>query len=150
MNLPPVTVADDNGVAIEIAPEELPGGIRPSLAKLGFEFHWFSDERLVCGLDIRTAGPRRFITDAVHERLDFSATIRAVENFRRKYPSCSGTFIENTANGAASIDLLGQRLPGINKVNATKSKYDRAMSASDELNANNWFVPHPSLAELGR
>jgi len=35
---------------------------------------------------------------------------------------------------------------GINAVEATKSKYDRAYAASDELNAGNWYLPHPQVA----
>jgi len=31
-------------------------------------------------------------------------------------------------------------------VDATKSKYDRAYAASGELNAGNWFLPHPHVA----
>jgi predicted phage terminase large subunit-like protein len=31
-------------------------------------------------------------------------------------------------------------------VSSTKSKYDRAYAASDELNAGNWYLPHPQLA----
>jgi predicted phage terminase large subunit-like protein len=34
----------------------------------------------------------------------------------------------------------------VNAVTATKSKWDRAMAASDSLNAGDWYLPHPSLA----
>jgi len=133
MSLPPVTLVDDKDAVIEIAPEELPAAFDRHLQSWDLSFTGSATSDYVCGLDIRTAGPKRFITDAVHERLDFSETVRAVENFRRKHPSCSGTFIENTANGAASIDLLEQRLPGIlghldpgEKVNPATTGIDRA------------------------
>ena len=33
-----------------------------------------------------------------------------------------------------------------NKVSPSKSKYDRAFASSDELNAGNWYLPHPQIA----
>jgi len=41
---------------------------------------------------------------------------------------------------------LQQRIPGINAVDATKSKYDRAYAASHELNSGSWYLPHPQVA----
>ena len=84
--------------------------------------------------------------DTVHERLDFSATIQAIQSFRANYPQTSGVFIENRANGAAAISTLERHIPGINKVRPSKSKYDRAFASSDELNAGNWYLPHPQIA----
>ena len=42
--------------------------------------------------------------------------------------------------------MLAQKVAGINRVNPVKSKYDRAYAASDELNAGNWYLPHPQVA----
>ena len=70
----------------------------------------------------------------------------AIERFRVMHPGVSGIFVENRANGAAAIDMLAKKVAGINKVNPVKSKYDRAYAASDELNATNWYLPHPQAA----
>jgi len=42
--------------------------------------------------------------------------------------------------GSVRRDLL------VNRVDPVKSKYDRAYAASDELNAGNWYLPHPQVA----
>ena len=44
--------------------------------------------------------------------------------FRAMHPGVSGIFVENRANGAAAIGMVKQRIPGINRVNPVKSKYD--------------------------
>ena len=59
---------------------------------------------------------------------------------------CSGTYIERTANGAAAIDALERRMTGVIGVVPVGSKESRAYAASDELNAGNWFLPHPQNA----
>jgi predicted phage terminase large subunit-like protein len=58
----------------------------------------------------------------------------------------SGVYIEQAANGAATIQTLQQRIAGIVAVSQTKSKWDRAFAASDELYAGNWYLPHPQVA----
>jgi hypothetical protein len=59
----------------------------------------------------------------VHDRLDFTQTIRAIQAFRAKYPETSGIFIESTANGAASTNTLSQQVAGGNKISPSKSKF---------------------------
>jgi len=59
----------------------------------------------------------------VHERLDFTQTIRAIQAFRAKYPETSGIFIESRANGAAAINTLSQQVAGVNKISLSKSKF---------------------------
>jgi predicted phage terminase large subunit-like protein len=100
----------------------------------------------VAALHVGTLGAKRYIIDSVHAKLDFTQTIVAIQSFRAKYPQTSGVFIENRANGAAAISTLERQIPGINKVSPSKSKYDRAFASSDELNAGNWYLPHPQLA----
>jgi predicted phage terminase large subunit-like protein len=111
---------------------------------LAFEGSEHSD--FVAGLDIATDGARRFILDSVHARLDFTGTIAVMEQFRAQHRDVSGIFVENRANGAAAINTLSQKIPGISKVDPSRSKADRAYAASDELNAGNWYLPHPQLA----
>lgn len=66
----------------------------------------------IAGLDIRTNGAKKYIVDGVHQGLDFTETIEAIERFRAMHPGCSGVFIERAANGAAAIATLTQWLPG--------------------------------------
>ena len=54
--------------------------------------------------------------------------------------------MENRANGAAAINMLAQKISGINRIDPVKSKYDRAYAGSDKLNAGNWYLPQPQVA----
>jgi predicted phage terminase large subunit-like protein len=144
--LPPVTVLNERGEVIEVAAEELPSNFNRHIQSWDLAFEGKATSDYVAGLDIRTAGAKRYIVDSVHERLDFSGTIAAIERFRAMHPGCSGSLIERAANGAAAIATLQQRIPGINAVDATRSKWDRAYATSDELNAGNWYLPHPQVA----
>jgi predicted phage terminase large subunit-like protein len=80
------------------------------------------------------------------ERLDFSKTVEAVEGFYRKNGGSNAVYIENRANGAAVINTLSPRIAGINGVTPTRSKQDRVWAAAAQLNAGDWFLPHPQNA----
>jgi phage terminase large subunit-like protein len=86
----------------------------------------------------------------VHEKLDFTQTIRAIQAFQSRHPETIAIWIENRANGAAAISILSHQIPGICKVSPSKSKYDWAFASSDELNAGNRYLPHPQLASGSR
>jgi predicted phage terminase large subunit-like protein len=144
--LPPVTVLNERGEVIEVAAEELPASFSRHIRSWDLAFEGKSTSDFVSGLDIRVNGAKRYIVDSVHARLDFTETIAAIERFRAMHPGVSGILVENRADGAAAIDMLAQKIPGINRVDPVKSKYDRAYAASDELNAGNWYLPHPQAA----
>jgi predicted phage terminase large subunit-like protein len=139
-------VQNERGEVIEVAPEELPQHFNRHIQSWDLAFEGKATSDYVAGLDIRTAGAKRYILDSVHARLDFSETIGAIEGFKARHPGCSEIFIERAANGAAVINTLQQRVAGVNAVDATKSKWDRAYAASDELNAGNWYLPHPQIS----
>ena len=82
----------------------------------------------------------------MHEKLDFTPTIRAIKAFREPHPGASGIYTENRANPAAAVNTLSQQVPGTNQVSPSKSKYDPKFASSDELNAGNFYLPHPQLA----
>jgi predicted phage terminase large subunit-like protein len=90
-------------------------------------------------------GARRYIIDSVHEKLDFSSTVEAVEGLYRKHGS-DGIYIENRANGAAVANVLETRIAGINRVNPVRSKDDRVWAAAAQFNGGDWYLPHPQIA----
>ena len=104
----------------------------------------------VAELHVATSGAKRYVLDTVHEELDFTQTIRAIQAFRSRHPETSAIWIKNRANGAAAISTLSHRISCICKVSPSKSKYDWAFASSDELNADNWYLPRPQLASGSR
>jgi hypothetical protein len=72
MNLPPVSVQNDNGEQFEIAAEELSSQFNGQIQSwdLSFEGEARSD----------------YVVDRVHEKVDFTQTIRAIQAFRSRHP----------------------------------------------------------------
>jgi hypothetical protein len=63
----------------------------------------------------------------------------------RRFPAISWASIPSYASlRPAAIDMLAQRISGINRVNP--AKYDRAFAASGELNTVNCHLPHLQVA----
>ena len=89
----------------------------------------------------------------MHEKLDFTQTIRAIQAFRSRHPETCATCAIGSRTGptgAAAISTLSHQIPGICKVSPSKSTYDWAFAPSDELNAGDWYLPHPQLASGSR
>jgi hypothetical protein len=61
----------------------------------------------------------------VHERLDFTQTIRVIQTFRAKYPVDQRIFIESRANGVAAINTLSKQVAGINKNQSVEVEVSR-------------------------
>lgn len=120
MNLPPVTMQNAKGERFEIAAEELPRQFDRQIQSWDSSFEREARSDYVAGLHVATSGAKQFILDSVHDRLDFTTTIRAIQSFKAKYPGNSGIYIENRANGAAAINTLSQQVPGINKLSPSK------------------------------
>jgi len=143
--LPPVVSLNDKGEVVEVYAEDLPEG---------FDFHiqsWdltFSGKRtsdFVVGLDVHAVGPHRFITGRIRDQMDFTATLEAMKMFYATHRP-HGVYIENAANAQAAISTLENQMPGLNTVTPQGDKYSRAMAASSELAAGNWYLPHPQIA----
>ena len=80
---------------------------------MSFEGEARSD--FVAGLHVASFGAKRYILDSVHERMDFTQTIRAIQAFQERYSRTTGIYIENRANAAAAINTMERQVPGITK-----------------------------------
>lgn len=94
----------------------------------------------------------RFLIAQVRERWGFTDTIRQMETWagaedlvRNPYGShVHQRLIEKKANGAAAINVLHDKIPGLKPVNPTKSKEVRARAVTPEIESGNVYLPHPS------
>jgi predicted phage terminase large subunit-like protein len=100
----------------------------------------------VCGLVVAKKGARRFVRDCVHERLDFSATIPAIRRVTVKWPRATAKIVEDKANGPAVLSVLKGEIPGLIAFNPQGDKFSRAAAISPEVEAGNWYLPHPDDA----
>lgn len=90
-------------------------------------------------------GHQAWLLDMVRARLDFTATIQAIEDMRARWPQAHGIFIEDKANGPAVITSLSARVPGIIPVEPDGGKYARAVAVQPFTAAGNVLLPDPSL-----
>ncbi len=87
------------------------------------------------------SGHRAYLLDMVRDRLDFTATIQAIEDMRARWPQAVATFIEDKANGPAVIASLSSRVPGIIPVEPDGGKYARAVAIQPYTAAGNVILP---------
>jgi predicted phage terminase large subunit-like protein len=98
-------------------------------------------------------GPEKFLIRRVRGRFSFPETIRQIEAMiewaNDKYPRHRGHAIqiEDAANGAAAIQILKQRWPGVIRVTPRLSKIDRADAVTPQVEAGNVWLPGAANAD---
>lgn len=100
-----------------------------------------TDSDFVVGQVWAIVGTKRMLLDQVRERMSFTETLDAIRQFKRKWPSMSGIFVEEAANGAAVIDALSNEIPGIVPVRYPEGKEARAHAVTPFLRAGNVYLP---------
>lgn len=91
-------------------------------------------------------GANVYLLDQVHKRLGFTDTLAAFRALAARWPQASRKIVEEAANGAAVIDSLKSKIPGIVAVRPHESKYARASAVSPFVEAGNVFLPSPDVA----
>lgn len=82
-----------------------------------------------------------YLIDEVHQRLDFTGTISAIENMRARYPKISMVLIEDKANGSAIISVLRKYMTGIIPIEPIGGKVSRANAVTPTIEAGNVYLP---------
>jgi predicted phage terminase large subunit-like protein len=85
-------------------------------------------------------GANTYLMDVDRGRYDFPTSVRRVESLHYQYPGAA-IYIEEKANGAAIIQTLRDRIPGIIAINPTESKESRAAAVSYVVESGNYYVP---------
>jgi predicted phage terminase large subunit-like protein len=88
----------------------------------------------------------RLLLDQVRGRMDFPATLTAVENLSRNWPRATSKFIEDKANGPAVISSLKHKITGMIAISPEGGKASRAQGVSPQFEAGNIWLPHPTNA----
>lgn len=82
-----------------------------------------------------------YLIDSVRARLDFVATIQAVQNMLTKYPMINAKYVEDKANGSAIISVLNRSIGGFIGINPKGSKQARLSSVSPFIESGNVYLP---------
>jgi predicted phage terminase large subunit-like protein len=92
-------------------------------------------------------GPDRYLLHQTRERLDFTATLRAIRSqvdwANQHYPAHRNhhILIERAANAAAVISVLRRELHAIQAVAVQGDKVNRAHAVSPQIEAGNVYLP---------
>lgn len=141
---------------------------RPAPAEGGmFKAHWWkrwregelpSFERKVASWDMRfsdsqeaassyvvgqvwgVAGADRYLLAQIRARLSFTESLSAVEALER-FIHTPGKLVEKKANGAAVIDTLRKKVPGLIAIEPEGGKEVRAAAAEPLVEAGNVYIP---------
>lgn len=87
------------------------------------------------------SGVKAYLIDRLKARMDFPATLQAIQNMRAKHSDVRGIFIEDKANGPAIISMLSNKLPGIIPVRPDGGKVARVNAITPYLEAGNVYIP---------
>jgi predicted phage terminase large subunit-like protein len=71
---------------------------------------------------------------------------RQARRLSDKHPDTSAKLVEDKANGPAVIQSLQHEITGLIEVNPEGGKMSRAAAVSADVEAGNWYLPHPGIA----
>jgi predicted phage terminase large subunit-like protein len=144
--LPPVTVRSPDGSAVENYAVDLPVSFDAVIQSWDFAFKDGINADFVVGLILARKGSNRYVLDQMRGRMDLPDTLRAVRMMTAKHPNATAKLVEDKANGPAVIQSLKNEITGLIEVNPQGGKMSRAAAVSPELEAGNWYLPHPGIA----
>lgn len=90
-------------------------------------------------------GIHAYLLDQVRERLNFNATIHAVQQMTARWPQATAKLIEDKANGTAVLSHLSKLVQGMIPVEPQGSKLERASAISPFVFARNVHIPSANL-----
>jgi predicted phage terminase large subunit-like protein len=145
VDLPPVTVTLQDGKRMAIDAVTLPAKFDQQLQSWDLAFKDLATSDYVVGQVYGRAGANKFLLDQTRARMDMPRTMTAIRATTAKWPNATLKLVEDKANGPAVIAMLSQEIAGIVAVNPEGGKESRVSAVSPEVEAGNYYLPHPSL-----
>ena len=146
-NLPEVEVGLPDGSIKKVKALELPEKFDMVLQSWDMAFKDLKTSDYVCGGVMAAKGANRFILDLECEQLNLPDTLMAVRNMSAKHPMAYTKLVEGKANGPAVIQMLHGELGGFIEIEPIGGKFARASAGAPEVEAGNWYLPHPLLKD---
>jgi len=91
-------------------------------------------------------GADAYLVDRVHEKMDFTDTLKAINHLTTKHPNARRKLIEDKANGPAIISVLKSKISGLIAINPHGNKEERVQAISPMWESMNVWLPHTSIA----
>lgn len=122
-----------------------PAKFEEEIISFDLTFKELSESDYVVGQCWGRVGANKYLLDQVRGRMDFLTTIRAFQAFSVRHPNAILKLVEEKANGAALINSMKNKIPGIVAVNPKDSKESRAQAIAPEFEAGNIYLPNPDI-----
>ena len=146
MSLPPVLVKLPDGTYEARKPVDLPLVFNKTLQSWDMTFEGEVRHDFVSGHQYGMKGADTFLLDELHEQMDFTQTVAAVELFHQVNLRYNGKkLVEKKANGAAIISTLARKIPGFVPHPGDDDKIARARAYAFVIEGGNFYLPHPQL-----
>lgn len=91
----------------------------------------------VWGID----GADRYLLAQIRARLSFTESVKAVQALAQMHPEAKAKLVERKANGAAVIDTLQRKVPGLIPIEPEGGKEVRAAAVEPYVESGNVFLP---------
>jgi predicted phage terminase large subunit-like protein len=91
-------------------------------------------------------GPNAYLLDQTRRRMTFTESVKAVKALSARWPQTNTKLIEEKANGAAVLDVLRSKMPGLTPITPKESKEARASAVAWAIEAHNVYLPSADLA----
>lgn len=95
-------------------------------------------------------GPDKFLVDEVRGKWTFTEQLHQITALKNKWPTMRSILVENKANGAAVIDVLRKRLPGLIPINPKEigggDKEVRLSACALDFESGNVYIPSNNIS----
>lgn len=107
------------------------------------------DSAYVAGGVWARKGADKYLLHQVRRKMDFVATLKAIEVTSNQWPQAAAKLVEDKANGPAVISTLRSRISGLIPVEPQGSKEARASAVTPEIESGNVYLPDPKMPGFG-
>lgn len=125
--------------------KELPSDLEIQIQSWDLTFTEGKSTDFVVGFVIGKKGAKRYLIDRFKARVGFNGQITAIEGMSSAHPKATRRAIEKSANGYAAKQVLDKTLSGVTLEPVEGSKVFRAEAMAPQVQAENWYLPDPSI-----
>ena len=145
-NLPAVRVRMGDGTIENRPAQDLPETFDLMLQSWDLPFGKSESSDFACGQVHAVRGSRRYILNQIKDRMGIVEIMTAIRRLSGLHPAAHLKVIENAAAAKATVEMLEREITGLVLETPKGDKIYRATAGAPEVNAGNWFLPHPMIA----
>jgi predicted phage terminase large subunit-like protein len=146
VTLSPVQVKLPDGSLYTCHQEPLPDVFTEQLQSWDMAIKDTASSAYVVGQVWARLKANKYLLDQDRDKRDMPGTLQAVRDLSAKWPRAHKKLVEDKANGPAVIQMLRTEIPGLIAVDPHGDKVARAKAISPEVEAGNYYLPHPAIA----